>query len=90
MEDIQILIQCLLHPYVFIPVVILIIIYLKRKKEYEESSYYHVTDAFVCPQCKGQLVLRTAKRGAYAGNQFYGCSNYPNCRYIQNITKKTQ
>lgn len=47
-------------------------------------------DAFVCPQCKGQLVLRTAKRGAYAGNQFYGCSNYPNCRYIQNITKKTQ
>jgi len=38
-----------------------------------------------CPKCGGELILRTAKRGANAGNQFYGCSNYPNCRYIQNL-----
>lgn len=38
-----------------------------------------------CPRCDdGQLVLRTAKKGANAGNHFYGCSNYPKCRYIQN------
>lgn len=39
-----------------------------------------------CPWCNGNLILRTATRGANAGNQFYGCSNYPKCKYIQNIT----
>jgi len=34
-----------------------------------------------CPKCGSELVLRTAKKGANAGNQFYGCSNYPKCRY---------
>ena len=38
-----------------------------------------------CPKCNAELVLRTATRGANAGNQFYGCSNYPKCRYIENI-----
>ena len=42
-----------------------------------------------CPKCNGNLVLRTATRGANAGDQFYGCSNYPKCKYIQNITNKT-
>lgn len=37
-----------------------------------------------CPKCGGTLVLRTAKKGANAGNQFYGCSNFPKCRYIRN------
>ena len=36
-----------------------------------------------CPRCGSELVLRTAKRGNNAGNQFYGCSNFPKCRYIQ-------
>jgi hypothetical protein len=35
-----------------------------------------------CPKCGAKLVLRTAKNGENAGNQFYGCSNYPRCRYI--------
>ncbi|MBR5825586.1 MAG: topoisomerase DNA-binding C4 zinc finger domain-containing protein [Clostridia bacterium] len=39
-----------------------------------------------CPWCNGNLILRTATRGANAGNQFYGCSNYPKCKYIQNVT----
>ncbi len=39
----------------------------------------------VCPRCGGQLVLRTAKKGENAGNQFYGCSNFPKCRYVQNL-----
>ena len=42
-------------------------------------------DSAVCPRCGGKLVLRTAKRGDNKGNQFYGCSNYPKCRYIQNL-----
>jgi hypothetical protein len=39
----------------------------------------------ICPRCHTPLVLRTASRGANAGHKFYGCSNYPKCRYIQNI-----
>lgn len=42
-------------------------------------------ESLKCPKCNGNLVLRTATRGANAGNQFYGCSNYPKCRYIQNV-----
>lgn len=43
-----------------------------------------------CPLCNGSLVVRTATKGARAGKQFYGCSNYPNCKYIQNIDDKTR
>lgn len=32
-----------------------------------------------CPRCGGSLVLRNGKYG-----QFYGCSNYPTCKYILN------
>jgi predicted RNA-binding Zn-ribbon protein involved in translation (DUF1610 family) len=39
----------------------------------------------ICPKCGAKLVLRTAKKGANIGNQFYGCSNFPKCRYIQNL-----
>ncbi|MCR4956768.1 MAG: topoisomerase DNA-binding C4 zinc finger domain-containing protein [Lachnospiraceae bacterium] len=26
----------------------------------------------------------------YAGKQFYGCSNYPSCRFIRNIEKDSK
>jgi len=35
----------------------------------------------LCPKCGNELVLRVAKQGANKGNEFYGCSNYPKCRY---------
>ena len=38
----------------------------------------------ICPRCGKPLVLRTAKKGTNAGQQFYGCSGFPNCRYIRN------
>ena len=41
-----------------------------------------------CPRCGSLLVLRTATRGEKAGTQFYGCSNYPKCKYIQSIDEK--
>lgn len=37
-----------------------------------------------CPKCGGDLVVRKAVRGANQGKEFYGCSNYPKCRYIKN------
>ncbi len=33
-----------------------------------------------CPQCSAAMVKREAKRGANAGQQFWGCTNYPGCR----------
>ncbi len=33
-----------------------------------------------CPLCGSRMVLRTARRGANAGSQFYGCSRFPDCR----------
>lgn len=39
--------------------------------------------ALVCPRCSNRLVLRKAGKGAYIGNEFYGCSNYPRCKYTK-------
>ncbi|NKE67323.1 restriction endonuclease [Ramlibacter sp. RBP-2] len=33
-----------------------------------------------CPQCGASMVRRTARKGANAGAQFWGCSQYPSCR----------
>lgn len=33
-----------------------------------------------CPICTKTMVLRTANRGASAGNQFWGCAGYPSCK----------
>jgi HJR/Mrr/RecB family endonuclease len=33
-----------------------------------------------CPKCKALMVLRTNQKGYNAGNQFWGCSQYPRCR----------
>ena len=33
----------------------------------------------LCPRCEAPMVLRTARRGANAGDQFWGCSTYPKC-----------
>ena len=35
-----------------------------------------------CPWCKGKLVLKKGKYG-----EFYGCANYPKCRFVKNINK---
>jgi len=35
-----------------------------------------------CPVCSSPMVKRSAKRGANAGNEFWGCSRYPGCKGI--------
>lgn len=39
-----------------------------------------------CPKCGSGMILRTAKQGANARSQFWGCSAYPRCRAVQNVT----
>jgi len=35
----------------------------------------------LCPRCGNTLVKRISKKGTTKGNEFYGCSSYPKCRY---------
>jgi len=42
----------------------------------------------ICPRCGSELVLRTAKKGDNAGQQFYGCSKFPKCFYTLNLTEE--
>lgn len=37
-------------------------------------------EASNCPLCAKPMVRRTAKRGAHAGGEFWGCAAYPACR----------
>ena len=39
-----------------------------------------------CSRCGSPMVLRTARRGSRVGHQFWGCSAYPKCRAVQNIS----
>lgn len=65
--------------------------YVKQYEEMLESlknqSEENIADpeGKSCPRCGGKLVLRTAKRGEHAGEQFYGCVKFPQCRYMEKI-----
>ena len=36
----------------------------------------------LCPICSQKMIKRTAKKGKNAGNTFWGCSQFPNCRGV--------
>lgn len=41
---------------------------------------HSVVTKMVCEKCGSEIVLRKGKRG-----EFYGCSNFPKCRYTKNL-----
>lgn len=46
-----------------------------------------ISDAVLpCPIFTADMVKRTAKKGASAGSQFWGCSKYPACRGTRTIS----
>ncbi len=54
---------------------------LKKMQDIESGEIEHK-----CPKCKvGKLVLRKSVYG-----QFYGCSAFPKCRYIQKINQESK
>ena len=55
------------------------------KEKHVQTINEKLLNPVKCPCCGGNLVLRTARQGSHAGEQFYGCSNYPKCRYIKNM-----
>lgn len=40
----------------------------------------------ICPKCGADMILRTARKGDSVGSQFWGCSNFPKCRAIKEMT----
>ena len=36
----------------------------------------------LCPICGREMIKRTARKGKNAGNTFWGCSQFPNCRGV--------
>jgi len=36
--------------------------------------------AVACPICQSTMIKRTAKKGAHAGSQFWGCASFPACK----------
>ena len=57
----------------------------KTRRQHVAGLKERFASTTVCPKCGGALVLRTAKSGANAGSQFYGCSKYPACRYVGKV-----
>jgi ribosomal protein L37AE/L43A len=39
-----------------------------------------------CQQCGSPMVIRESKQGKNKGNKFWGCTNFPKCRSVVNIT----
>ena len=56
----------------------------KRNQQHPSSSSREPPPS--CPRCGSRMVRRTARRGRNAGNDFFGCSRYPNCTKTKSIT----
>lgn len=57
---------------------------IKNRKPIENAAQENTSNQSInplCPRCGADLVLRTAKKGEHSGEQFYGCSRFPKCRY---------
>lgn len=48
-----------------------------------EAALKKVSGSNVCPKCGDEMVLRTAQRGPNPGQKFWGCSNFPRCRFTK-------
>lgn len=44
----------------------------------------------LCPKCGSPMVLRTARKGSRAGEKFWGCSGFPQCRGVRAYNATTR
>ncbi len=55
----------------------------EETKEIEDAAQDEMPEIEpLCPICGCEMIKRTAKKGKNAGNTFWGCSKFPNCRGI--------
>ena len=62
---------------------------MENSKENTHNHIQHICDMMsgqtsreipICPNCGREMVKRQAKHGQNAGQSFWGCPNYPDCR----------
>lgn len=58
---------------------------VEQKKQHDRKTEEIKTQKGSCPRCGSALVLRTARKGPQAGKQFWGCSNFPQCRFVKQV-----
>lgn len=54
-------------------------------EQVDENAVPKCESERVCPRCGGKMIKRTATKGERRGKNFFGCENFPKCRYIENI-----
>jgi four helix bundle suffix protein len=53
----------------------------RAKRKHDPSDQSDPSNRIpACPQCGKPMALRAAKTGKNAGNQFWGCTAYPDCK----------
>ena len=45
-----------------------------------------LSDKKTCQKCSSVMVKRTAKKGKNIGSEFWACSSYPKCKYLEPIS----
>lgn len=55
----------------------------KTKRAEAVEAVKKQEETLICPRCGGNLILRVARKGTNVGKHFYGCANYPKCRYVR-------
>lgn len=53
-----------------------------KKEHISRIKNYKKEEKKKCPQCQSELILRSGKYG-----KFWGCSDYPKCKYTKQISK---
>jgi hypothetical protein len=57
----------------------------KQKPHMVKQNVVSGAKSMKCSRCGSPMVIRTARKGPNAGNQFLGCSTFPKCRHTLNI-----
>jgi hypothetical protein len=66
----------------------------KQNKDYAQEYLNKVTKITsiatednppICSICGAPMIIKMARRGRYAGEPFFGCTNYPKCENIVNL-----
>ena len=55
----------------------------KKSNDEATDNYDAENIAQICPKCGGELVKRIATKGQYAGQKFWGCANFPKCKFTK-------
>jgi len=56
-----------------------------KKIEGNDTIQVESPEMMICPRCNSPMVKRVARKGSNAGQEFWGCSEFPRCRGTRDI-----